>query len=269
MARTGPTLGQLLKERRKERALTLNQVGAALGLANGNFIGMVERGERMPSDDRLLQMAEILELDGRDLLGMKYAATHGAAASVLLAPPEPQLPRLRKLLLATCENAAEMEAEFARGERTAIEQVVFAGLLEYVVLPGLQGDRHAPKRLKDRVVKHLRRHPGEPVDPWWFEEEAQLFVPWCRSHFVTWSLDVPTLTISIRHSADDGDVSTVPLIDRELRERMVARAQRKSSPAPAPPRAELLAAEGLPPADVEEILDLVEFKKLRASRSAS
>lgn len=267
MARAGPTLGQLIKQRRKERELTLSQVGSALGLANGNFIGMVERGERMPSDDRLLHIAEILELDGRDLLGMKYAATHGAAASVLLAPPEPQLPRLRRLLLTTCDNAGEMEAEFSRGERTAIEQVVFAGLLEYVVIPALQGDRHAPKRLKERAVRQLRRHPDKPVDPWWFEEDAELFVPWVRGHYVSWSLDVPTLTISIRHSADDGDVSTVPLIDRELRDRMVARARPSAAP-PAPTLAELLAVEGLGPEDVDEILELVEFKKLRASRSA-
>ena len=269
-----PTLGELLKQRRKERRLTLVQVGADLGLVNGNFIGMVERGERMPSDERLLQMAEILELDGRVLLGMKYAATHGAAAEMLLAPPEPLHPRLRRLLLATCSNAEEMGQEFGRGEWTAIERVVHQALLEYVVLPGLEIDRYAPRRLRDRVSKHRKRHPVEPVDPWILEEEAETFVPWARDQFVSWSLDVPTLTISIRHSQDEGDVSTVPLIDRELRQRMLASTRPEVAPAPAPPStartlAELLADEGLSDEDVAEVMNTVEFKKkLRASRSA-
>ncbi len=257
------TLGELLKRRRKERRLTLSDVGAALGLANGNFIGMVERGERMPSDDRLLQVADVLELDGRELLAMKYAATHGAAAEVLLAPPEPELPRLRKLLLDTCDGLDAMAPELARGERTAIERVVFGALLEYVFLPGLEADRYAPKRLRDRLRAHRKKRPGEPVDPWWFEEEAELFVPWARSQYVGWDLELPTLTFTIRHSADAGDRSTVPLVDKELRARMLASVDK------APTLAELLAAEGLSEADVTEILELVEFKKMRAARSSA
>ena len=264
------TLGEVLKQQRKERRMTLAQVGAALGLANGNFIGMVERGERMPSDDRLLEMAGVLDLDGRTLLAMKYAATHGAAAEVLLAPPEPLHPRMRRLLLATCSNAEEMGQEFARGEWTAIERVVYQAIIEYVVLPGLEIDRYAPKRLRDRINKHRKRHPDQPIDPWILEEEAETFVPWARDQFVVWSLHVPTLTITIRHSADEGDVSTVPLVDRELRQRMLAttRPAAASAAAPTPTLADLLAAEGLPPEDVQEILELVEFKKMRAQRNA-
>lgn len=257
------SLGDLLKTRRKERRLTLSDVGAALGLANGNFIGMVERGERMPSDDRLLQVADVLELDGRELLAMKYAATHGAAAEVLLAPPEPELPRLRKLLLERCERPEVMEREFVRGERTAIERVVFGALLEYVVLPGLEGDRYAPRRLRDRVTKHRRRNPDEPTDPWWFEEEAELFVPWLRSQFVGWDLDLPTLTVTIRHSDSGTDQSTIPLVDRELRARMLANVESR------PTLAQMLSAEGLSEPDVGEILEMVEFKKMRAAKSSA
>ena len=267
-----PTLGEVLKQRRKERRMTLVQVGSALGLVNGNFIGMVERGERMPSDDRLLEVARVLELDGRSLLAMKYAATHGAAAEVLLAPPEPLHPRMRRLLLATCANADEMGQEFARGEWTAIERVVYQAILEYVVFPGLDIDRYAPRRLRERLSKHRKRHPEQPIDPWVLEEEAETFVPWARDQFVSWSLDVPTLTISIRHSDDEGDVSTVPLVDRELRQRMLATTRPEASPAAtaadSPTLADLLAAEGLPPEDVNEILELVEFKKMRAQRNA-
>jgi len=257
------SLGDLLKTRRKERRLTLSDLGAALGLANGNFIGMVERGERMPSDDRLLQVAEVLELDGRELLAMKYAASHGAAAEVLLAPPEPELPRLRKVLLERCDGRAAMEREFSRGERTAIERVVFGALLEYVVLPGFEKDRYAPKRLRDRLNKHLRKTPDDPIDPWWFEEEAELFVPWMRAQFVGWDMNMPTLTVTIRHSEEPADRSTVPLVDRELRARMLASVSER------PSLAQMLAADGLSTADVAEILEMIEFKKMRASRSSA
>ena len=265
-----PRLAQVLKLRRKELSLTLGDVGAALGLANGNFVGMVERGERMPSDERLMQVAEVLELNGRDLLGLKYQQVRGTAAQVLLSPPEPELPRLRRLLLGTCENHDEMLGEFALAERTALERVVLQALLEYVFLPALAADRFPPKSLRNRVRAYQRKHPSESLDPWILEEEAEYFVPWARENIRSWSFDVASLTLRIRHSDDEGDVSTVPLVDRELRSRMVASLGEEAAPSPAQlpvTLSDLLADEGLSESDVEEILDLVEFKKQRALRS--
>jgi transcriptional regulator with XRE-family HTH domain len=252
--------------------LTLGDLGAALGLANGNFVGMVERNERMPSDERLMQIADLLQLNGRDLLALKYQQARGTAAEVLLAPPPPQFPRLRRLLLGSCSNKDEMAAEFALSERSALERVVLQALLEYVFLPALANDRFAPKRIRDRVRSHQRRAPTEPLDPWILEEEAESFVPWARENLQSWSFDLPDLTLRIRHSESPGDVSTIPLVDRELRRRMLASVEDKGpaplpSPAPPPSLAELLADEGLPEADVDEILELVEFKKMRAQRS--
>jgi transcriptional regulator with XRE-family HTH domain len=85
--RNRPDLAAILKARRKEMGLTLGDLGSALGLANGNFFGMVERNERMPSDERLLLLAKLLGLDGREVLAMKYQQARGTAAEVLLAPP--------------------------------------------------------------------------------------------------------------------------------------------------------------------------------------
>jgi transcriptional regulator with XRE-family HTH domain len=268
--RDRPDLAAVLKARRKEMGLTLGDLGAALGLANGNFFGMVERNERMPSDERLLLLAKLLGLDGRELLAMKYQQARGTAAKVLLAPPPPQLPRLRRLLIGCCENKEEMASEFALGERSALERVVLQALLEYVFLPALSSDRYAPKGVRDRVRSHQRRSPGEHVDPWILEEEAESFAPWAREQLVSWSFDVPNLTLRIRHSDSPGDLSTIPLVDRELRRRMMASVEDVAA-APAPPVAvslgELLADKGLSESDVEEILELVEFKKMRASRS--
>ena len=250
--------------------MTLGDLGAALGLANGNFVGMVERNERMPADERLLQLAEILQLNGRELLSLKYQQARGAAAEVFFSPPPPELPRLRRLLLGSCENKDEMATEFSLGERTAIERVVLQALLEYVFLPALAADRFAPKRVRERVRSHQRRTPQEPLDPWLLEEEAEFFVPWARENLHSWSFDVPSLTLRIRHSDSDSDVSTVPLVDRELRRRMLANLEPRGTETNAlenPSLEDLLANEGLLPGDVEEILELVEFKKMRAQRS--
>jgi len=267
MAASPPALAFLLKTRRKELELTLGDIGASLGLANGNFVGMVERGERLPSDDRLLQLAEVLELDGREMLGLKYQEARSTAAKVLFAPPAPEHPRLRRFLLECCENRDRMGAEFALGERTALERVVLQALLAYVFLPALESDRLAPRTLRERVRNVVRKAPEQPLDPWVLEEEAEYFVPWARQNLKSWAFDLPTLTLRIRHSADPGDISTLPLVDRELRDRMLA------SVDPSPPSrnapvtlADLLAAEELSESDVQEILDLVEFKKFRAQQ---
>ncbi len=255
-------LGLLLKNRRRELRLTLAQVGATLGLANGNFIGMVERGERMPSDERLLEIARVLRLDGRELLATKFRDVRSSTvARVLLEPPPAELPRLRRLLLATCANPEVMRPELERGQRTAVERIVFQTLLDYALLPALQRDRQAPRRLRDRVLKAVRR--SQDLDPWWFEEEAEEFLPWARERFVSWWLDLPTLTVHVRHSAEAEDVSSVSLVDRELRERMVERLD-----VPPSSLADALRAEGLDEGDVEEIVALVDFKKARAHRAS-
>ena len=257
-----PKLGTVLKERRRELRLTLAQLGASLGLANGNFIGMVERGERMPSDERLLEIAKVLRLDGRELLAAKFRDARSATvARVLLEPPAAEMPRLRRLLLSTCDNLHEMRPEFERGERTAIERIVFQTLLDYALLPALQEDRQAPRRLRDRVLKAIRR--DQDLDPWWFEEEAEAFLPWARGRFVSWGLDLPSLTVRVRHTEAEGDVSSVCLLERELRDRLVERLD-----GPPPTLEQALLAEGLGEGDVEEILALVAFKKARAERAS-
>lgn len=250
-------LGGTLKRRRQELGLTLGDLGARLGLANGNFIGMVERGERMPGDARLKQLAEVLELDARALFALKYEDSRATAAGVLLAPPEPTLPRLRATLLDLCGNPDAMRAEWERGERTALERIVFGLLVEYVFLPALTGDRFAPRQLRDRVLRAARK--GDEVDPWWFEEEHDRLGPWMRQVLSAWSFDLPTLTLQIQHSDDPGDRSTIPLIDREVQQRMIAASPPASLDA-------ALRAEGLDDADIDEIRALVAWKVARKAR---
>lgn len=271
MARKKP-LGAILKERRKALGLTLAQVGAALNLANGNFVGMVERGERMPSDPKLLQVADVLQLNGRELLSLKYESAPRSAVPALLKPPPAELPRLRRLLLDTCSNRPEMEREFTRGERTALERVIFQALYEYAFSPGFESDRYAPKRLRKKLAVFTKRRRNDvlaELDPWWFEEEAAEFAPWAREQLHSWSFHLATLTLRIRHTEEDGDLSTLPLVPGELRERMLLTVREESQRAAAQTTdlASLLAAEGLGEDDVEEILAVVALKKARAARS--
>ncbi len=262
-------LGTILKERRKALGLTLAQVGAALDLANGNFVGMVERGERMPSDPKLLEVAEVLQLDGRELLSLKYESAHRSAVPALLRPPPPELPRLRRLLLDTCSNRSDMARELARGERTALERVIFQALYEYVFGPAFDSDRYAPKRLRKKLAVFTKRRGSDPLvelDPWWFEEEAADFAPWARDQLHSWAFDLATLTLRIRHTDEEGDVSTLPLVPVELRERMLSVQEAAAEDSP-PDLAAVLRSEGLLEDDVEEILALVAIKKARAARS--
>ncbi len=54
-------IGQRLKEVRKKRGLTQEQLGEMLGL-NYKYIGLIERGERVPSIQTLVRISEQLNV---------------------------------------------------------------------------------------------------------------------------------------------------------------------------------------------------------------
>ena len=60
-------LGLILKERRKEKGLTLTQLGGLSGMSAA-FIGRVERGERLPSGNFLRKFAKSLGFGEVELL---------------------------------------------------------------------------------------------------------------------------------------------------------------------------------------------------------
>jgi transcriptional regulator with XRE-family HTH domain len=267
------TLSEILRTRRKEKKLTLNQMGKLLDLANGNFIGMVERGERLPSDTKLLDMAAVLDLDGKKLLALKYKEIPDSAVHQLFSAPDPLHPVTRRLLLATCGNRDAMAREFELGEKTTLERIVFGYLVDFVLLDAVIGSRVFPT-LRKRLADFERRRNKDPevtFDPWWFEEEGDDFIGFAREHFVDWTLDLLELTLTIQHSNSPTDRSTIPLIDMELRDRLVHSVGREVAARDGihgvPSLEDLLRAEGLTDSDVEEILDLVEFKKIRQQRA--
>lgn len=258
-------VGQTIKARRKELHLTLADLGSALGLANGNFIGMVERGERMPSDERLLALAGALDLDGRELVAMKYRASERSAVDLLLSPPEPEFPRLRRYLLSVCTNRGEVAAEFEHAAFGAMERIVFQAILDHCIVPAMERDPYAPRRLRERVAGQQPGARGAAHNPHWFEEEAATFVSWAKGQSIVqnWALDLQQLQITVvdrggRHQAlrlvppSNPMPSAGPSSDPE------------EAGSGATTLAEQLRGEGLAEDDVAEILDLVDWKKSRA-----
>jgi len=266
------TLSEVLRTRRKDRKLTLNEMGKRLDLANGNFIGMVERGERLPSDTKLLQMAEVLELDGRELLELKYREIPDSAVHQLFSAPTPLHPKIRRTLLETCLNRETMAREFNLADETALERIVFGYLVDFVLLDAVIDSREMPT-LRKRLADYERRRAKDPdvsLDPWWFEEEGDAFVAFARAQFVGWSLDLLELTLTIHHSDSPTDRSTIPLIDVEIRDRLIQSVGREVATRKGlhrlPSLEDLLRAEGLDDDDVAEIMALVQLKKARQRR---
>jgi transcriptional regulator with XRE-family HTH domain len=268
------TLREVLRVRRLEKKYTLNEMGKRLNLANGNFIGMVERGERLPSDAKLLQLAEVLELDGKEMLALKYKEIPDSAVHQLFSAPSPLHPTTRRMLLATCLDREGMEREFRLGEKTTLERIVFGYLLDFVILDSVVDSKVMPTLRKRLIDFERRRNKNQDAafDPWWFEEEGDTFVAFAKEQFVGWSLDMLELTLTIQHSDSPTDRSIIPLIDVDLRDRLIQSVGRdvasRSGLHRVPTLENQLRAEGLSEADVEEILALVEFKKARMRRSA-
>jgi len=272
---TGPehaSLSAALKAGRHGLHMTLADVGAALGLANGNFVGMVERGERTPSDEKLLHFARVLGLEARELLAMKYKGSHPAAFDVLLKAPRPRFPRLRKLLLSSCELPEAVAEEFDRAAYGLVEHLVFRALLDHILLPALEADRYAPRRLRERIAAHRELHPDEPIATDTFEEEAETFIPWVRGELpmLNWRLDTALLNLHLSQGPAEGQYWSFSLKGRSL----AVDDSREDTPrarhaAPGSRTAggrglrELIADQGLVADEVREILDLIEWKKAR------
>ena len=62
------TVGQLIRKRREDLALTQSDLGKLLGLKYGNFIGMLETGKASFPLSRALDYAEALDLEPAVLL---------------------------------------------------------------------------------------------------------------------------------------------------------------------------------------------------------
>ncbi|WP_324752712.1 XRE family transcriptional regulator [Roseovarius sp. Pro17] len=84
-----PRVGALLRARRKERGLTLDQLASQVGLSRG-FLSQVENDKASPSLASLVQISQALGADARDFLFVPPATSIAsyAAHRVQYAVPE-------------------------------------------------------------------------------------------------------------------------------------------------------------------------------------
>lgn len=131
------TLGALLRDAREQVRLTQGQLGQRLALANGNFIGMVERDERTPSDALLRQWCAILEVDERVALQAKLSAAGRGAAANLLNPPDARRPTLRALLNAVFASDEEVLRTLSATATSPFEDHLAFMVIGDAILPAL------------------------------------------------------------------------------------------------------------------------------------
>ena len=60
-------IGEIIRERREQKGFLLRQVAAKLDIDNA-ILSKIERGERKPTRDHILKLADILELNTEELL---------------------------------------------------------------------------------------------------------------------------------------------------------------------------------------------------------
>jgi len=65
-----PTFGEIIRRAREGR-FSQKELGNQIGVWD-TYIGQIEKGEKIPSDDICMGLAKVLELDGRSLLLTAY-----------------------------------------------------------------------------------------------------------------------------------------------------------------------------------------------------
>lgn len=145
---TAPSLGRTLRDARQSRGWSQAELGGRLSLTNGNFVGMVERDERTPSDELLAEWADALGLPLRPLLSQKLSSAGRGAAAAALRLPEARFPRLRAWICGLFDgdrgvvDAVRLEAD------GVLEQHLRAAVLRHDVIPHLRSVPGAPPALR-------------------------------------------------------------------------------------------------------------------------
>lgn len=73
---TMSTLGETIKQARENLKMSQKELGQRGGVWD-TYIGQIEKGEKIPSDELCLKIAQILYLNGRDLLLCAYSERSG------------------------------------------------------------------------------------------------------------------------------------------------------------------------------------------------
>ena len=98
--------GAKLRELRKIRGLSTYKVGKQVGVS-GNYIGMIERGQKNPSEAILVSLAEIYKVDRSEIFSLYKRVANDELEQIMQLHPE-----IRKTMAAisTSKNISDKEA---------------------------------------------------------------------------------------------------------------------------------------------------------------
>lgn len=98
--------GAKLRELRKNTGLSTYKVGKQVGVS-GNYIGMIERGQKNPSEAILASLAEIYEVNREDVFSLYKRVANEELEQIMQLHPE-----IRKTMasISTSRNISDEEA---------------------------------------------------------------------------------------------------------------------------------------------------------------
>jgi len=98
--------GAKLRELRKNTGLSTYKVGKRVGVS-GNYIGMIERGQKNPSEAILASLAEIYEVNREDVFSLYKRVANEELEQIMQLHPE-----IRKTMasISTSRNISDEEA---------------------------------------------------------------------------------------------------------------------------------------------------------------
>lgn len=90
MATHTPRIGPFIQKQRKERKLTLEQLGARSGVSK-SMLSQIERGEANPTFAVLWSLTQALDIDFSDLIGGKATASTQSQIELISAAHTPEI----------------------------------------------------------------------------------------------------------------------------------------------------------------------------------
>lgn len=98
--------GAKLRELRKNTGLSTYKVGKRVGVS-GNYIGMIERGQKNPSEAILVSLADVYEVDREEVFSLYKRVANEELEQIMQLHPE-----IRKTMasISTSRNISDEEA---------------------------------------------------------------------------------------------------------------------------------------------------------------
>jgi transcriptional regulator with XRE-family HTH domain len=125
--KTYKRMADLLRGRREQLGLTQRQLGAALDMKSGDFVCLVEAGQRTFPVGQLPELARVLQIPGKDLLNFCLVEQYPELASILATSKATGRVSIRQQEEELVRSAMALPRAARRTVKTMIEQLAAAG----------------------------------------------------------------------------------------------------------------------------------------------